>query len=64
MNNIVVYTDGACSNNGKKNAKCSIGIHFSDNNTIKTLEKSRVFLFIFVSTNKKQNVTDKFFKKQ
>ena len=35
MDNIVVYTDGACSNNGKETAKCSIGIHFSDNNTIK-----------------------------
>ena len=41
MNNIVVYTDGACSNNGKKAAKCSIGIHFSENNTIKFKDVSR-----------------------
>ena len=27
-----IYTDGACSNNGRKGAKCSIGIHFSENN--------------------------------
>ena len=26
-----VYTDGACSNNGKSNAKAGIGIYFSDN---------------------------------
>ena len=34
MNNSIfkVYTDGACINNGKSNAKCSIGIHFPKNN--------------------------------
>jgi ribonuclease HI len=26
---IKVYTDGACSNNGKKNAKAGIGVYFS-----------------------------------
>ena len=28
MNTFNVYTDGGCTNNGKKNARCSIGIHF------------------------------------
>ena len=28
---IYVFTDGACSNNGKINAKASIGIYFKDN---------------------------------
>ena len=32
MNNIIVFTDGACSNNGKINAKAGIGIYFSENN--------------------------------
>ena len=26
-----IYTDGACSNNGKKNAKAGIGIYFGEN---------------------------------
>lgn len=25
---IIVFTDGACSNNGKKNAKCGYGVYF------------------------------------
>jgi len=29
---IEIYTDGACSNNGKKNAKAGIGIYFSNIN--------------------------------
>ena len=41
MSNIVVYTDGACSNNGRSNAKCSIGIHFSDNNLCKLIDVGR-----------------------
>jgi len=28
-----VYTDGACSHNGRKNAKAGIGIYFGDNDT-------------------------------
>lgn len=28
---VVVYTDGACSNNGKPNAKAGIGVWFADN---------------------------------
>lgn len=31
MDNIIVFTDGACSNNGKINAKAGIGIYFSEN---------------------------------
>jgi len=27
-NHIIVYTDGACTNNGKKNAKAGIGVYF------------------------------------
>lgn len=30
-----VYTDGACSNNGYKNAKSAIGIYFPDKNIVK-----------------------------
>ncbi len=29
--NYFVYTDGACSNNGKKNAKAGIGVYFGAN---------------------------------
>jgi ribonuclease HI len=29
-----VYTDGACSNNGRPNAKAGIGIYFSENNPL------------------------------
>ena len=31
---INIYTDGACINNGKKNAKAGIGIYISDNFTV------------------------------
>ncbi len=31
MKNINVYTDGACSNNGKANAKAGLGVYFSEN---------------------------------
>ena len=36
---IYVFTDGACSNNGKINAKASIGIYFKDNDPRNTLGK-------------------------
>ena len=39
--NFKIYTDGACINNGKHNAKCSIGIHFSNNNTFKIQDISK-----------------------
>jgi len=38
-NNIYVYTDGACSNNGNKNAKAGIGIYFSKDNDNNVSEK-------------------------
>ena len=28
--NIIVYTDGACSNNGKETAKAGIGVYFRE----------------------------------
>ena len=31
MKSIDIYTDGACINNGKKNAKAGIGIYISEN---------------------------------
>jgi ribonuclease HI len=31
----IVYTDGACPNNGTSKARSSIGIHFSEKNTVK-----------------------------
>lgn len=31
----IIYTDGACSHNGSKNAKAGLGVHFSPNNKIK-----------------------------
>ena len=41
-NNLYVYTDGGCINNGEENARASIGIYFSHdnpNNISKELEK-------------------------
>lgn len=31
----IIYTDGACSNNGSKQAKAGLGVHFSPKNEIK-----------------------------
>lgn len=36
-----VYTDGACTNNGKPNAKCAIGIHFPSTNFIQLNDISK-----------------------
>tara|TARA_B100001094_G_C18173128_1_gene796329 strand:+ start:281 stop:922 length:642 start_codon:yes stop_codon:yes gene_type:complete len=38
----IIYTDGACPNNGSIHAKASIGIHFSDKNPIKLNDVSEV----------------------
>ena len=38
----IVYTDGACPNNGNIKAKASIGIHFSEKNPIKIDDISQV----------------------
>ena len=37
-----IYTDGGCLNNGKKNAICSIGIHFPESNLIPIQDVSKV----------------------
>jgi len=37
-----IYTDGGCLNNGKKNAICSIGIHFPKRNLYPIIDVSRV----------------------
>jgi len=42
-NDIVIYTDGACTKNGSKNAKAGIGIHFSKRNKITFNDVSRTF---------------------
>ena len=33
MTDYYVYTDGACTNNGKETAKAGIGIYFQDNDS-------------------------------
>ena len=40
---IIIYTDGACKNNGSKNAKAGIGIHFSKKNKIEFNDVSEPF---------------------
>ena len=40
---IIIYTDGACKNNGSKNARAGIGIHFSKKNKIKFNDISEPF---------------------
>lgn len=39
--NFVLYTDGACSFNGTPKAKAGIGVHFSNDNTIKIKDISK-----------------------
>jgi len=55
-NKFIIYTDGACINNGKINAKCSIGVHFSENNTIQIKDISRK-LNVSKSTNNVAELT-------
>ena len=40
----IIYTDGACRNNGSKNARAGIGIHFSKKNTIPFDDISKPFI--------------------
>jgi len=40
---IIIYTDGACKNNGSKNARAGIGVHFSKRNTIEFDDVSEPF---------------------
>ena len=58
MNNPVfkVYTDGACTNNGKPNAKCAIGVHFPKTNFIQLNDVSK-FLHVKKSTNNVAELT-------
>ena len=37
-----IYTDGACTNNGRPGAKCSIGVHFSEKNELILKDISKV----------------------
>lgn len=48
---ILVYTDGACSNNGYDNAVCGIGVYFSERNKTKYENIEKVILDIDKSTN-------------
>ena len=48
----IIYTDGACSNNGSHNAKAGVGIHFSPKNKQK-LEDVSLKLDIETPTNNK-----------
>ena len=49
-NDIIIYTDGACPNNGYRNAKCGMGIHYSLNNIIKLNDISQE-LYVDKPTN-------------
>ena len=51
QNKFIIYTDGACPNNGSINAKASIGIHFSDKNPIKLNDVSEVLYIDDPSNN-------------
>jgi len=51
-NSFIVYTDGACSNNGSKKAKAGIGVHFSLKNKI-LFEDISLRLHIDKPTNNK-----------
>tara|TARA_B100001094_G_C17990773_1_gene700074 strand:+ start:308 stop:946 length:639 start_codon:yes stop_codon:yes gene_type:complete len=50
-NKFIVYTDGACPNNGNANAKSSIGIHFSERNPIHLEDISEVLQLDHHSNN-------------
>ena len=51
-----VYTDGACINNGKINAKCSIGIHFPQTN-FKQISDVSKFLNVKKASNNVAELT-------
>lgn len=36
--NVVVYTNGACFNNGRSNARTGYGVYFGPNNTLNISE--------------------------
>lgn len=39
MSKIEIYTDGACTGNGKKNAKGGVGVYFGDDSPLNVSEK-------------------------
>lgn len=47
----IVYTDGACPNNGSDKAKSSIGIHFSEKNPVKIPDVGRPLIMQQHSNN-------------
>tara|TARA_Y100000389_G_scaffold202656_1_gene248596 strand:+ start:2287 stop:2916 length:630 start_codon:yes stop_codon:yes gene_type:complete len=47
----IVYTDGACPNNGSSKARSSIGIHFSEKNPIKIEDVGRPLILNSHSNN-------------
>lgn len=50
-NKFIVYTDGACPDNGTPKARSSIGIHFSEKNSIKITDVSEKLILINHSNN-------------
>jgi ribonuclease HI len=48
----IIYTDGACKNNGSKNAKAGIGVYFSKRNNIKINDISKKLLCDKPTNNK------------
>jgi ribonuclease HI len=50
-NSFIVYTDGACKNNGKKKAKGGIGIHFSETNKIQIPDVSEKLIYTKQTNN-------------
>ena len=53
-NKFIIYTDGACPNNGTDKARASIGIHFSEKNPIQVNDISKVLDI----TNPSNNVAE------
>ena len=50
-NKFIVYTDGACTNNGSDKALSSIGIHFSEKNPVKIEDVGRPLIMEKHSNN-------------
>jgi len=48
----IIYTDGACKNNGSKNARAGIGVYFSNRNDIKINDISEKLLCENPTNNK------------
>ena len=52
----IIYTDGACRNNGSSNARAGIGVHYSSKNKIKLIDVSEK-LICDKPTNNKAELT-------